>query len=160
MDHTDQDLFIALHRAREAVLDLYRPALAEHGLSEPQWRVLRTLETDGPLDATRLAERTGIQPPSLTRIIRNFDARGLVGTRRNAEDARRLLLTLTPSGRSTAAAMRDRIETVDRQVVTLVGRPEITELCSALNGLRQSVDKGRPTRRKRLTRKGPLGTPR
>lgn len=150
----DQNLYAALHGARDAVLDLYRPVLAEHGLTEPQWRALVTLNAEGPMDATRLANRSNIQPSSLSRIIRAFEARGLVATQRNVLDARRLLLRLTPVGQATAERLGPGIQAADRRLAARYGETEIALLCSALRALQVvlAADAAPPRRLRRRAR--------
>ncbi|SDY12869.1 MarR family transcriptional regulator [Citreimonas salinaria] len=143
----NHDLYSALHRARDAVLELYRPVLAQQGLTEPQWRTLVALDSSGPMDATRLAERAKIQPSSLSRIIRTFEERRLVATHRNADDARRLLLRLTPAGQATIARLRPGIDAVDRRLAARYGDTEITLLCQALEALRIVLDTQAPRTR-------------
>jgi hypothetical protein len=42
----------------------FRPMLARHDITEQQWRVLRVLAETGPVEATELANRASILPPS------------------------------------------------------------------------------------------------
>lgn len=64
---TRRSLPIALLRAREAMMQHFRPMLAVHDLTEQQWRVLRVLAESGAKDATQLAELAQILGPSLSR---------------------------------------------------------------------------------------------
>ena len=58
---------MALLLAREATMRRFRPSLAEHGLTEQQWRVLRALASaDQPIEVSVLAERTALLAPSVT----------------------------------------------------------------------------------------------
>lgn len=77
----------------------FRPILARHGVTEQQWRVLRVLSEVGEsIDASNLASRAFILPPSLTRIIRVLDDRGLVKASRDRIDGRRTLIGITEAG--------------------------------------------------------------
>src|SRR5215475_8660907 len=73
-----QSLPMALLRAREAVMRRFRPALRAHGVTEQQWRILRALAHSGPLEVTALAEATFLLAPSLSRIVPDLEARGLI----------------------------------------------------------------------------------
>ena len=96
----DDSLPMALLRAREAAMRRFRPLLAEHDLTEQQWRVLRVLAaTDSPMDVGELAAETFLLGPSLSRILANLDNRGLVVRRRDPADHRRSVLRLSASGR-------------------------------------------------------------
>src|SRR5690606_9244668 len=96
---TRRSLPIALLRAREAVIARFRPILARHGLTEQQWRVLRVLsEMSDAIDASNLASRAFILPPSLTRILKMLDERGFISSARDKIDGRRTLIAIRPAG--------------------------------------------------------------
>jgi len=92
---TNRSLTIALLRARECLMADFRPLLASHGFTEQQWRVLRILIEAEAIDATSLAEYSCILAPSLTRIIKNLESRGLLQRGVSKDDARKLVLTPT-----------------------------------------------------------------
>ena len=71
---TARALPIALLRAREAIMSRFRPFVAAAGFTDPQWRVLRVLDEQSPLDPTEIAERASILMPSLSRILRDLEA--------------------------------------------------------------------------------------
>ena len=52
-----ESLPMALLQAREAAMRLFRPMLAEHDLTEQQWRVLRALSSaEGPLEPGEIVD--------------------------------------------------------------------------------------------------------
>ena len=89
---TRRSLPIALMRARENVMGPVREMLADTGITEQQWRILRVLSEHGAQDATHLLL------PSLTRIIQTMVAKGLVTRTPDASDRRRQTLAITPVG--------------------------------------------------------------
>ncbi|MGI9372051.1 MAG: homoprotocatechuate degradation operon regulator HpaR [Hyphomicrobiales bacterium] len=95
---TQRSLPIALLRAREIVMSRFRPVLKKHKITEQQWRVLRVLTETGAIDATKIAEKSCILAPSLTRIIRTLEQRGLIKREKNRIDARKLVLSITLQG--------------------------------------------------------------
>ena len=78
----------------------FRPMLARHDITEQQWRVLRELAEDGPLEATELANRASILPPSLTRIIKALEGGEFIRRSKVKGDGRRALLAIAPAGRA------------------------------------------------------------
>ena len=78
MRSLDHSLPLMLLRAREAVMDHFRPHLHYHGVTEQQWRVLRALVEFGSLDAGTLARRVCLLMPSLSRILRDLASAGLL----------------------------------------------------------------------------------
>ena len=95
----DRSLPMALMRAREASMRTFRPMLAEHGLTEQQWRVLRALGARGTgLEVGDLATATFLLGPSLSRILSNLEDRHFVSRATVPHDARRSLISLTDHG--------------------------------------------------------------
>lgn len=79
----------------------FRPHLADLGITEQQWRVLRVLGEDGPSDAGQVAERACILPSSFSRIVKTLAAMKLVATSSDRDDGRRSIVALTERGETT-----------------------------------------------------------
>ena len=95
---TRRALPIALLRAREAVMARFRPLLHARDVTEQQWRVIRVLAEESPLDASAVADRACVLAPSLTRIIKALEERALISRERNTGDGRRISLAIAPAG--------------------------------------------------------------
>lgn len=95
---TSRSLPIALIRAREGVMSPIRDMLAESGITEQQWRVLRVLAEHGPLDSSTLADQASLLYPSLTRIANTMREKGLLTQTRDKEDRRRQMVEITAEG--------------------------------------------------------------
>ncbi|TCL07997.1 MarR family transcriptional regulator [Shimia isoporae] len=80
-----------------------RKMLADVGVTEQQWRVLRVLVEDGPQDPTTIAESAVLLLPSLTRILQKLEEKGLVTRVRDRFDRRRHVITLTEAGEALIA---------------------------------------------------------
>lgn len=95
---TARSLPIALIRAREGVMSPIREMLAETGITEQQWRVLRVLSEYGVMDTKTLADRSSLLFPSLTRIAATLREKGLVTQTRDKKDRRRQFIEITAAG--------------------------------------------------------------
>ncbi len=95
---TSRSLPIALIRAREGVMAPIRDMLAETGITEQQWRVLRVLSEYGSLDTTTLSDRASLLFPSLTRIATTMRNKGLITQTRDEVDRRRQFIAITEAG--------------------------------------------------------------
>lgn len=95
---TSRSLPIALIRAREGVMAPIREMLAETGITEQQWRVLRVLSEHGSIDSTTLADRASLLFPSLTRIVTTMRTKGLITQTRDEVDRRRQFIAITADG--------------------------------------------------------------
>ncbi len=96
--NTSASLPIALLRAREKVMGPARRLLADAGVTEQQWRVVRVLVEEGPLDPTTISERAVLLLPSLTRILQKLEEKEYISRVRDEKDGRRQVISATPSG--------------------------------------------------------------
>ncbi|MFV0275891.1 MAG: MarR family transcriptional regulator, partial [Parahaliea sp.] len=88
-----RSLPMSLLKAREAVMRKFIPHLRSHNLSPQQWRALRALfdafEAEQPeVEMTTLAQQCYLLMPSLSRIVRHLQGRGLIARRSCEVDQR------------------------------------------------------------------------
>jgi MarR family transcriptional regulator, organic hydroperoxide resistance regulator len=74
--------------------------LAEHGLHVGQEMVLVELWQEDGLRGGELAVRLGVEPPTVTKMLRRLEGCGLVERRRDPTDARSFRVYLTEKGRA------------------------------------------------------------
>lgn len=132
---TNRSLPIALLRAREKVMGPIRAMLADVGVTEQQWRVLRVLDERGPLDPTEIADRSCLLMPSLTRILKTLAAKGLITRAAHPTDRRRQIITITDAGRQL---IRDNLHEAQRLNAWLLqsfGQDKLDRLLDLLNEL-------------------------
>jgi homoprotocatechuate degradation regulator HpaR len=98
--------------AREAVMAPIRPFLRASGVTDQQWRVLRVLSDDGPLDASGIAERALLYAPSVTRIVRELVERGLLCREADGADRRRSVIGITLQGQELVSQTARHTATV------------------------------------------------
>ena len=130
---TRRSLPMALLRAREAVMECFRPMLNTHGVTEQQWRVIRVLEESGTVDASALSRMAAILPPSLTRILRALELRGVIALARDPSDGRRQQITLTDQGRALMAKVTPESAAIYAALETSIGAGRIDRLLDELD---------------------------
>lgn len=96
---TEEAVLKSLRRIIRAV-DLYsRKLVGETGLSGPQLICLRQLASHGPMQTSHLADAVNLSSPTVCGILDRLEQRGLVHRERQADDRRRVLVSLTDSAR-------------------------------------------------------------
>lgn len=135
----DRSLPIALLRAREATMRLFKPQVDAAGLTLPQWRVIRALAEDGEHDATDLAEQCAVLPPSMSRILATLEAKGLLARGREGADGRRLNIRLTEAGREVFDEIAPHSEQSYRELETAFGEARLGQLLNELSELREAA---------------------
>ena len=128
----EQSLPMALMRARESVMRYFRPVLAEHDLTEQQWRVLRALrDADAPVSVGELAASTFLLGPSLSRMLVSLDQRGLI-ERAAAADARRSEISISVDGRALVSEIAPSSEQAYGRIDALLDPGEFDVLYALL----------------------------
>jgi DNA-binding MarR family transcriptional regulator len=67
-------------------------------VSDSQLSVLIDLELSGPLTPSELAATERVTPPSMNRTINGLETAGLVTRSKSSDDARKVIVELTPAG--------------------------------------------------------------
>ncbi len=132
---TTRSLPIALLRARERVMWPIRGMLADAGVTEQQWRVLRVLDEEGPMDPTTIAERAVLLLPSLTRILQKLEDKGFVTRVRDEKDRRRQIISATEAGRNVILANMDTSKRILTELREKLGEEKHEVLIELLNEL-------------------------
>ncbi len=98
------DAYITLMRCAVSVGSRLERPLARRGLTENQFGVLETLLHLGPLPQYELGAKLFTSRPNVTLVVKQLEARGLVERRRSGEDARCVIVSLTPAAPQAEAA--------------------------------------------------------
>jgi homoprotocatechuate degradation regulator HpaR len=120
-----RSLPMSLLLAREAVMTRFRPALKLFNITEQQWRVLRALSSVKEIEVMELAKATSLLAPSLSRILRDMEERGLVERRQVPDDLRRSLISIID-------AVAPYSESIYQEITETVGRDKmdlLQQLC-------------------------------
>jgi homoprotocatechuate degradation regulator HpaR len=144
-----QSLPMALLRARESVMRAFRPGLRDHGVTEQQWRVLRALAARPGLELSELAAATCLRPPSLSRILPDLEARGLIARRAVASDMRRATASPTRAGLELIARHAPQSQAVYREIEERFGRERLGRLYELLGALEQTLAQPPSTQKRR-----------
>jgi DNA-binding MarR family transcriptional regulator len=78
-----------------------------HGLSIVGFQVLALLEMHGDMPMTRLADELGVALPNATGIVGRLVERGIVARADDAQDRRRVLVSLTDAGHRLIGEMEE-----------------------------------------------------
>lgn len=137
---TDRAVPMVLLRAREAVMQHFRPVFGEVGITEQQWRVLRVVCEAGTIDASTLASRACLLPPSLTRMLKLLEERKWLAVKRDASDGRRIIIASTIEGRDFVNQFAPRAAAVYAKLVSAFGAEQVAQLVDLLNALEKCAN--------------------
>jgi homoprotocatechuate degradation regulator HpaR len=134
-----RSLPMSLLRAREAVMRQFRPSLRRHGLTEQQWRILRALTSVEAIEVTELARVAFLLGPSLSRILRDLEARDLIERRTAEADLRRAVVSISAKGLKLIEAVAPTSEAIYATITKRYGARKLAELQEMLGALEQSL---------------------
>lgn len=168
MREFSKSLPMSLLRARESVMQRFRSSLRHFNITEQQWRILRALTSISEIEVTALAHATFLLPPSLSRILKDLEERGLVSRRADASDMRRNLVSITPSGLALMEMVAPHQEAIYSEITTAFGAEKMQNLQSLLKDLEATLAELSPVMisaedygdDSALTRSPPRGRPR
>ena len=123
-----RNLPLLLLRSREAVMARFRGALNRHGVTEQQWRVLRALLEESPLEPRQICARCQLLSASAAGVLARMEELGLVQRERMAGDQRRVLVSITPKSRALARRIAPLAEAEYAQIERLLGAPLLTQV--------------------------------
>jgi DNA-binding MarR family transcriptional regulator len=139
--------------AMAAVSNVYRAAgairnhfehtvLAPFNLTWTGWVVLWVVWIWQEIETRHVAAEAGISKGTLTGVASTLEKRGLVARRAHPDDARRVLLSMTPSGLTLMAELFPQFNTQEALVVESLSADEIKVLAAALRKIVVDLESG------------------
>lgn len=130
---TQRNLPLLMLQAREAVFERFRPILAEAGLTEQHWRIIRALLENGPLEPRQIGSICCLSSPSLAGILARMDALELVHRERLEHDQRRVLVSVSDKGREIASQLAPAIQGAYAELEKQLGKQVTQDLHALLD---------------------------
>lgn len=133
----DRQVCFPLYAASNMLTRLYRPVLAELGLTYPQYLVMLVLWEATPRSVGDLGQKLHLDSGTLTPLLKRMEAAGLIERLRDEADERRVLISLTPDG----AALRSRAAHVPERLASGLGlsMEALTTLRTAVQDVVQAL---------------------
>ncbi|WP_179402517.1 homoprotocatechuate degradation operon regulator HpaR [Burkholderia guangdongensis] len=124
-----------LLRAREKMMERFRPILTANGLTEQQWRVIRALDENGPLEPRQISDLCTISSPSMAGVLARMEALALVTKERFEDDQRRVRVSLTKKSANLVRVLSKDLEAQYRALERAVGPDVVGEVYRAVDAL-------------------------
>jgi len=120
-------------KAREELLCHFRPIISHFGLTEQQWRILRTLSEMEQLEPREICEHCHILSPSMTGVLSRMEEMNLVTRTRMPEDQRRVIVRLTPKSEQLVSELGPLIVEQYKVIEQAFGPDLIQELYEVMD---------------------------
>src|SRR5579884_2534723 len=117
-----------------------RQTFVQHiGLSQPRHQLLTYLAQKGETSHAVLQQHLALDGATVTRLVKQFEAEGLVSRRLDPQDNRYTLASLTDSGRQTVAGISAAHNTFQSRVLEGITREEQEIMERVLKRLRTNM---------------------
>lgn len=141
MEHPIENLGALLNDASRAVRRRFEHLTAEHGLSVPQWRLLRYILMNGPCNQSILADLLDVEPISVSRMIDRMEQSGWLTRQPHPDDRRARIIVPTDKARSVAPQARATAERVYAEALSGLPDSQRRALQSALLAIAANLSK-------------------
>ena len=131
---TDQ-LGYLIARANRLIEEDLSKRLQSNGIAIEQYRVLKSLEEEGPLPMGRLAERVLVEPATLTKIIDRMVRDNLVFRVPDEKDRRKVRVALSASGVAICRQLEGIGDDHEKHIAETLGEGELKDVRRILFGL-------------------------
>jgi DNA-binding MarR family transcriptional regulator len=98
----DDQIGFILRQVSQRHAAIFAAGIGEQDLTATQWAVLAKLVERGPCSQNRLGRRTAMDAATIKGVVDRLGKRGLIETRPDPEDGRRLEVALSPAGQALA----------------------------------------------------------
>ena len=112
-----------LYTATRLLIQVYQPHFAKLGITYTQYLVLMVLWEQDALPVNAISQRLYLESNTLTPLIKRMAAMKLVARKRNKNDARQTIVTLTEHGR----ALRQQAATIPDCMATVLHRRGVAD---------------------------------
>lgn len=102
------DTAMHLHTSAIRLLRAVRVADAETGVSAPKLSALSVLTFGGPMSLSALAKAEQVRAPTMSKLVADLEAEGLVAKRADKADKRGVRIEVTAKGRALMEEGRKR----------------------------------------------------
>jgi homoprotocatechuate degradation regulator HpaR len=121
-----------LLKARDSLMAHFRPILNHFGVTEQQWRILRSLDEHGQLEPRELCDMCQISSPSMAGVLARMEELGMVARARMEGDQRRVTVRISKQGRALLARIAPLIDQQYALIEEACGRQVFKDLFKVL----------------------------
>lgn len=105
-----QRLCFNIYTAHRSFNRFYQSVLTDSGVTYPKLVVLHALREAGPMTVSDLSARAGVEPNTLSPLLKKMEGFGVLTRKRSPEDERRVTITMTEKGSALLAQADDAVQ--------------------------------------------------
>lgn len=113
-----------LRKSSQRANEIYQYVMGDFDITPTQFAALVKLDDEGEASQNVLGRLTAMDPATILGVVSRLKRRGLVASRLDPNDGRRLLLSLTDHGAILAREMREVAASVTAETLSPLTRAE------------------------------------
>jgi len=133
--HLHEHLGYWLRQLSNRVSTSFAERLERHGVSVPQWVVLRVLFDANAMPLKEIVSRVGVDQGALSRMVERLIALGLVAREEDRNDRRAVAISLTPGGRKLVPRLAKEADENDATFFASLNPRQHEEFVSTIKSL-------------------------
>lgn len=135
----DAQLCFAIYGASHAFNRVYKPLLEPLGLTYPQYLVMLALWEEEGQTVKALGEKLGLDSGTLSPLLKRLEQSGFVARRRDPDDERQVVITLTDNGTELRGRMTDVFAEIGKAIGCSL--EEVVALRDSIAALKERLSK-------------------
>ncbi len=139
----DKTIDHVLRATWQGIAKMYNEEAAKHGSTMATAFVLLNIDYERGTPSTALGPQMGMEPTSLSRILKNMEKAGAIYRERNPEDGRSVLIKLTEYGKEKREVSKEIVIKFNQLILANVSEEqlkhffEVTEIINKLINQKQ-----------------------
>ncbi len=121
-----------LHRAVQAVTEIYQAEMSEHDLTARQYAVLVALVHADGMSQSELVDATGIDRSTMADIVRRMLKKGIIQRKRDKDDARAYEVRVTDEGIRLFKTVSPIIQRIEDKLLSALKGKRVDEFVTNL----------------------------
>ena len=131
----NENLGYLLNRCGALMAAQFERELSPFGVTLAQWGALLAIRGKDGASPSEVAATVGIDRGATTRLIARMESKGLVAREEHLDDARSIVLHLTPKAQAMMPQLLERSRAVNRQALALLDTQQAGALLATLSTL-------------------------
>lgn len=131
-----EETFLALRRVMAAMRGRFHGVLREHGLTFPQWILLKDLRRNGRMSVSEIAETLDVSSANVTGIVDRLETAEFAERSRSPDDKRVVFVHITEKGRQKTDEVVGRADGAIASMFEGWSKEELAQLRASLARLR------------------------
>lgn len=130
--HVEEQIGFLLRKAHQRASSIFQSQFGDHQVTPTQFSAMCKLRDEGEISQNHLGRLTAMDPATIQGVSRRLIERGMVKTRADDNDKRRMLLALTDQGREVIDSLVDKGRFVTKKTLSPLNEEEQRQLLGLL----------------------------